>query len=261
MADLPDQTAQIERARALHALHVKGDPVVLFNIWDPGSAKIVAAAGARAIATGSWPVAAAFGYPDGEKIPLDIAMDNAKRIVAAVELPVTVDLEGGYGIEPTIVTQTVAGAILAGAAGFNFEDQVVGGSGLHDVSVQVERIAGAVAAVEDSGIPAFINARTDTFLKAKPDEHADLLDSAIERARAYEQAGAHGFFAPGLADEALIGRLVEAVSLPVNIIALPHVPPKKRLAELGVARISYGPVPWRRMAAWLENEARQAISE
>ena len=257
----PDQTTQIERALAFHALHVKGDPVVLFNIWDPGSAKIVAAARAKAIATGSWPVAAAFGYPDGEKIPLDIAMDNARRIVAAVELPVTVDLEGGYGIEPTIVTQTVASAIAAGAVGFNFEDQVVGGSGLHDVSVQVERIAGAVAAVAESAIPAFINARTDMFLQAKPDEHAGLLDSAIERARAYEQAGAHGFFAPGLADETLIGRLIEAVSLPVNIIALAHVPPKKRLAELGVARISYGPIPWRRMATWLENEARQAISE
>jgi 2-methylisocitrate lyase-like PEP mutase family enzyme len=258
---MSDQSQQIEHARTFHALHVKGDPVILFNIWDPGTAKIVAAAGAKAIATGSWPVAAAFGYPDGEKIPLDIAMDNARRIAAAVDLPVSIDLEGGYGIEPTIVTQTVSSAIAAGAVGFNFEDQVVGGSGLHDVSVQIERLAGAVAAAEESGVPAFINARTDMFLKAKPDEHAGLLDSAIERARAYEQAGAHGFFAPGLADEALIGRLTEAVSLPVNIIALPHVPPKKRLAELGVARISYGPVPWRRMAAWLENEARQAISE
>ena len=95
--------SQIEHARAFRALHIKGDPVVLFNIWDPGSAKIVAGAGAKAIATGSWPVAAAFGYADGEKIPLDLVLDNIRRIVASVDLPVTMDIEGGYGVEPEIV--------------------------------------------------------------------------------------------------------------------------------------------------------------
>lgn len=253
--------SQIEHARAFRALHIKGDPVVLFNIWDPGSAKIVAGAGAKAIATGSWPVAAAFGYADGEKIPLDLVLDNIRRIVASVDLPVTMDLEGGYGVEPEIVAKTVARAIEAGAVGFNFEDQIVGGSGLHDIDVQVRRIAAAVEAVNASGVPAHINARTDIFLKAKADQHGEkLVDQAIERAQAYEKAGATGFFAPGLGDEGLIGKLVKSVALPVNIIALPGVPPKQRLAELGVARISYGPVPWRRMAAWLENEARAAIS-
>jgi 2-methylisocitrate lyase-like PEP mutase family enzyme len=253
--------SQIEQARAFQALHIKGDPVVLFNIWDPGSAKIVAGAGAKAIATGSWPVAAAFGYADGEKIPLDLALDNIRRIVAAVDLPVTMDLEGGYGVEPETVAKTVARAIEAGAVGFNFEDQIVGGSGLHNIDVQVRRIAAAVEAVKASGVPAHINARTDIFLKAKSDQHdVKLVDQAIERAQAYEKAGATGFFAPGLLDEDLIGRLVESVALPVNIIAIPGAPPRQRLAELGVARISYGPVPWRKMAAWLENEARAAIS-
>lgn len=253
-------TDQASRARAFHALHVKGDPVVLFNIWDPGSAKIVAGAGAKALATGSSPVASAFGYADGEKIPLDLALDNIRRIAAAVDLPVTMDLEGGYGVAPEIVADTVARAIDAGAVGFNFEDQIVGGEGLHDVAFQAERIAAAVAAVKASGISAFVNARTDLFLKAKSDTHDNaLLDQAVARAEAYAGAGADGFFAPGLGDPGLIGKLVKAVALPVNIIALAHVPPREKLAELGVARISHGPVPWRKMAAWLEGEARAAM--
>ena len=254
-------TGQAERARTFHSLHVKGNPIVLYNAWDPGSAKIIEKAGAKVIATGSWPVAAAFGYADGEKIPLELALDNIKRIVAAVDLPVTMDLEGGYGVDPEFVARTVTLALRAGAIGFNFEDQIVGGSGLHDITVQVERIEAAAAAVKASGIPAFINARTDIFLKAKPDAHDDeLLDQAIERAQAYEKAGANGFFAPGLGDEGLIETLCKATALPVNIIALAHVPPRQRLAELGVARISHGPVPYRQMAEWLEAKARLAIS-
>ena len=146
-------TDQIERARTFHALHVKGNPIVLYNAWDPGSAKIVEKAGAKAIATGSWPVAAAFGYADGEKIPLELALDNIKRIVAAVDLPVTMDLEGGYGVEPEAVAQTVTRALQAGAIGFNFEDQIVGGTGLHDIAVQVKRIEAAAAAVKARAFP------------------------------------------------------------------------------------------------------------
>ncbi|WP_395450452.1 isocitrate lyase/phosphoenolpyruvate mutase family protein [Aminobacter sp. UC22_36] len=254
-------TSQIDKAKAFHALHVKGNPVVLYNAWDPGSAAIIAKAGAKAIATGSWPVAAAFGFADGEKIPLDLALDNIRRIVAAVELPVTMDLESGYGVEPAKVAMTVSRALEAGAIGFNFEDQVVGGTGLHELAFQAERIAAAAEAVKTSGIPAFINTRTDIFLKAKPDEHNDgHLDDAVERARAYAKAGAHGFFAPGVGDEKLIGRLCREVELPVNIMAFAYVPPKAKLAELGVGRVSYGPVPYRQMAEWLEAKARAAFA-
>ncbi|GAA2887318.1 isocitrate lyase/phosphoenolpyruvate mutase family protein [Aminobacter sp. P9b] len=253
-------TSQIDKANAFHALHVKGNPVVLYNAWDPGTAAIVAKAGAKAIATGSWPVAAAFGFADGEKIPLDVALDNIRRIVAAVDLPVTMDLEGGYGVVPEQVAKTVSRAIEAGAIGFNFEDQVVGGEGLHDTALQAERVAAAAGAIKASGVPAFLNARTDVFLKNKPDTHGEKhVDEAVERARAYAKAGAHGFFAPGLGDEKLIGRLCREAELPVNIIALAHVPPKAKLAELGVARISYGPVPYRQMAEWLEAKARAAF--
>ncbi len=254
-------TSQADKARAFHALHVKGDPVVLFNIWDPGTAKVVAGAGAKALATGSGPVAMAFGFADGEKIPRDLALDNIGRIAAATDLPLSADLEGGYGAAVEIVAETVSLAIEAGAIGFNFEDQVVGTADIYDIDVQVKRVAAAVAAARASGVPAFVNARTDLFLKTPRESHDDaLVDKAVARAKAYADAGADGFFAAGLADERLIGRLVEAVAVPVNIIAVAGVPPKATLASLGVARISYGPVPWRRMAAWLEAEAKAALA-
>lgn len=251
---------QVKKAESFQALHAKGSPVVLFNIWDPGSARAVADAGAKAIATGSWPVAAAHGYPDGEIIPLDMALDNARRIVAAVELPVSIDLEGCYGVAPDIVAETVAAALATGAVGINFEDQVVGGEGFHAIEDQVRRIAAARTAADALNVPAFINARTDLFLKTPAFGHDQaMLEAALERATAYEQAGASGFFAPGLADEELIARLCAGTALPVNILAKPGGPEKHRLAELGVARISHGPGPYRVMMAKLTEAAKEAL--
>lgn len=254
-------TDSMTKANVFKALHVKGDPLVLYNIWDAGTARIVAAAGAKAVATGSKPVASALGYEDGENVPLSLALENISRVVAAVDLPVTMDIEGGYGPRPEDVAATVGKVIAAGAVGYNLEDQVIGGSGLHETSAQATRIAAGVAAAREAGIPIFCNARTDLFLKTPRESHdAALVDQAVERAKAYADAGSDGFFAPGIADEALIGRLVEAIDVPVNIIALPGVPARRVLAGLGVARISWGPVPWRKMASWLEEEARAAIS-
>jgi len=233
---------------AFSALHIPGDPIILYNIWDAGSAEVVAKSGAKALATGSAPVAMAQGFDDGELIPLEMALDNIRRILAAVDLPVTMDLEGCYGVETNAVAKTVSQAITTGIVGFNFEDQIVGGKGLHDINTQVSRIESARNAANHDGLKPFINARTDIFLKAKPDTHSEaMLNEAIDRANAYEQAGADGYFAPGMADEKLIATLCEKINLPVNIIALPHVPPNHVLKELGVARISYGPVPYRQM--------------
>lgn len=250
-----------EKAAIFRTLHIKGHPVVLFNVWDPGSAKVVAAEGAKALATGSAPVAMANGYADGEKIPLELACENFKRIAKSTDLPVTMDLEGGYGADEKTITASVQAGLKAGAVGFNFEDQIVGGQGLYDIDTQVKRVAAVRRACENIGIAAFINARTDIFLKAKPDSHSDaMLDDAIVRARAYEKAGADGFFAPGLKDEAMIARLCSAIELPVNIIALPGTPPNEKLASLGVARISYGPVPYRAMMKSLGEAARLALA-
>lgn len=258
-------TGQVEKNAAFRALHRKGAPVILFNIWDPGSAKTVAGAGAKALATGSAPVAAAHGFADGEKIPFALMLDNLARIIGATDLPVTCDLEAGFGADEAALARSVAAVAGAGASGFNFEDQIIGTSDLRPVVEQAARVRAARKAADGvaGGVAGgvFLNARTDIFLKAPAAAHdAAMVDAAVERAKAYAGAGADGFFAPGLADPALIGRLCAAVELPVNIIALANVPPAPVLAELGVARISYGPVPYRRMSAWLEGEATAALS-
>lgn len=254
-------TSHAEKIATFRALHRKGAPVILYNIWDPGSAKTVAGAGARALATGSAPVAMAHGFADGEKIPFALMLDNLARIVAATDLPISCDLEAGFGADEAALSQSVAAAIGAGAVGFNFEDQIIGTSGLRPVAEQASRIRAARRAADGVAPGAFLNARTDIFLKTPVAEHnAAMVAAAAERAKTYAGAGADGFFAPGLADPDLIGRLCAAVDLPVNIIALPNVPPAPVLAGLGVARISYGPVPYRRMTAWLEGEAKAALS-
>lgn len=251
-------TAQTERARAFAALHVKGDPVILYNIWDAGSATVVAKAGARALATGSASVAGANGFTDAQGLPMDAALTNLERITAAVNLAVTLDFEGGYATDPAEVAANVARVAAAGGVGINFEDQVIGGEGLHGIADQSAKIAAIRAAL---GSDFFINARTDIFLKAGADTHdAAMVDAALERAHAYADAGASGFFAPGMKDEALIARLTEGTKLPVNIMDYPGVPAARRLAALGVARISHGPFPWRLAMKALEDGAKAAFA-
>jgi 2-methylisocitrate lyase-like PEP mutase family enzyme len=244
-----------DKYRAFAALHVKGDPLVLFNCWDAGSAAVIASAGAKALATGSWSVAEANGYRDGEQLPFDLVVANAARIVRATDLPVSIDIEGGYGAAPETVAASARSVADVGAIGCNFEDRVVAGEGLYPVAEQAARIAAMRAAV---GEAFFINARTDVFLSAPAETHDDgKLDDAIARAHAYADAGASGFFAPGLVDERLIERLVQASSLPVNIMMFPGVPDHARLASLGVARISHGPGPYRLAMAAVETAARE----
>jgi 2-methylisocitrate lyase-like PEP mutase family enzyme len=251
---------QAAKARAFKALHIAGNPLVLFNVWDAGTAKAVAASGAKALATGSWSVAAAHGFDDGEFMPFDLALANLERIVAASDLPVTIDLESGYGATPDDVGVTVARAIKAGAIGCNLEDSCCETGPLRDVLDQAARLKGARSAAETLGLSAFLNARTDVFLIAPAAEHEGLVAEAVARARAYADAGADGFFVPGLVNETLIARVVEQSSLPVNIMMTPSAPSAKRLAELGVARISHGPGPYRAMMKALEEAARAALS-
>jgi len=241
---------------AFAALHVPGDPVILYNIWDVGSALAVVAAGAKALATGSHPVADANGFPDGQNVPLDFALANARRIVDAVELPLTVDFEGAYSIDPEQGGSNVARLKETGAIGCNFEDQVIGGDGLHPLDLQARRIQAIRRAVGDD---FFINARTDLFLKTQIYDDA-LVDQAIERGKAFAEAGASGFFVPRLADPKQIERIVRDVPLPLNVIAFPGAPDKKLWAEAGVARISHGPFPHRALMKQFEEAARAAIN-
>jgi 2-methylisocitrate lyase-like PEP mutase family enzyme len=252
---------QIERANLLKNLHIKGDPLIVFNIWDAGSARAIQEIGAKVIATGSWAVAAAHGCDDGEKLSFDLALANLKRIIASVALPVTIDLEGGYGQSPNEVKEAVTKVIEAGAVGINFEDQIVGGEELYSIEDQCKRIKAVREAAEQASIPIFINARTDIFLKAAPANHNDChLEEAIRRACAYAESGASGFFAPGLSDAEQIKKLCERSPLPVNIMVLPYTPTSKQLAQLGVARISYGPGPYRQVMDVLKETGRKALS-
>lgn len=230
---------QSEKFRLFASLHVPGDPLILYNAWDAGSARVVAEAGARAIATGSASVAAAHGFSDAEGLPLELALANAERVVAAVDLPVTVDFEGGYALAPDDVAANMAKLARTGAIGCNFEDQIVGGEGLHPIDAQAKRIAATREAVGDD---FFLNARTDIFLKAR-DHDAAMVEEALERAAAYAGAGASGFFAPGLADLDLLARLCDASPLPVNFMAWPGSPSAAEVTAAGVARISHGPFP------------------
>ena len=251
---------QLEQANTFKALHVPGRPLVLFNIWDVGSAKAVAAGGARALATGSWSVAAANGFPDGERIPLDLCIANLRRIVDAVDLPVSLDLESGYGVDPAAVGEAFARAVQAGAIGCNIEDSFPDNGSLRETADQVARLKAARAAADGLGVPAFLNARTDVFFQAGSDRHDEgMVAAALERGRAYADAGADGLFVPGLVGERLIGLLVEGSPLPVNIMAGAATPPAARLAELGVARISHGPGPYRQAMRALEEAARAVL--
>jgi 2-methylisocitrate lyase-like PEP mutase family enzyme len=237
------------------ALHVPGNPVILYNIWDVGSALAVVAAGAKALATGSHPVADANGWPDGQVIPIDFALANAKRIVDSVELPVTIDFEGAYSADPEEGGTNVARLAATGAVGCNFEDQVIGGEGVHPLELQIRRIAAIRSAVGDQ---FFINARTDLYIQAK--EHDDaLVSEVIERGKAFADAGGSGFFVPRLADPRHIERIVREVPLPLNVVAFPGAPDKKVWAEAGIARISYGPFAHRALMKQLEEAARSAI--
>ncbi|MEO0500273.1 MAG: isocitrate lyase/phosphoenolpyruvate mutase family protein [Pseudomonadota bacterium] len=237
-------------------LHRKGDPVVLFNIWDAGSAQAVVKAGAQAVATGSASVAMAHGEADGERLALDLALANAARVVAAVDMPVTVDFEGGYAEAPDEVAANVARLAATGAAGLNFEDGRPGEGSIYPLEAQVERIAAARGA--DAGL--FLNARTDLFLNADAADHAGLVEDALARGAAYAEAGADGVFVPGLTAPDLIARICDGCSLPVNVMWMPGITGRSELAALGVARISHGPFPYLAAMKALEAAAAKALS-
>ena len=235
------------------ALHRPGDPVRLYNIWDVASAQAVAKGGALALATGSHALAESNGFPDGERIPFNLFLDCVRRIVHNVELPVSADFEGGFAVDAARVADHARYLAETGAVGCNFEDQEIGGPGLHPIAEQARR----VAAVVESGM--WVNARTDLFLRKliageNPNDRA-LLGEALERAHAYAEAGAHSFFVPGGSDLQLVADICSASPLPVNVIKGDAMD-LAAIAQAGVARISWGPRPWRWAMERLTEEAR-----
>ena len=222
------------RAATFHGLHDhRSRPLVLVNVWDAASARLVEDAGATAIATTSAGVAWSLGRPDGNTLTRAEAMDAVARIAASVSVPVTVDLESGYADDADGVARTVDAVLEAGAVGINIED-----GRLHPDAL-ADRIGAARRAAERAGVPLFVNARTDVHLAGLVDPERRLAET-LERARRYRGAGADGVFVPGVRDVQTIRALVESIDGPVNVMAGPGSPTVAELARLGVARISLG---------------------
>ena len=231
-------TSTAERATTLLALHTDPALLTLVNVWDVASARVVAQTeGTRAIATASHAIAAMYGYEDGEQIPRDLMLEAVGRVVDAVDLPVTADLEAGYGDG----AETVRRAIGLGVVGCNIEDQ------LKPVADCAAVVAAVMEAAAAEGVPDFVlNARTDAFLRAGDRDPHDVLADAIERGRAYLDAGAPVVFVPGRLDEDQVVALVEAFGQRrLTMLPVPGCPSLARLEELGVARASFGPFPQR----------------
>jgi len=232
-----------ERALLFKKLHRPGDPLILVNIWDAGSAKVVTERGVKALGTSSLALAESFGYADGENIPLRDFVRIVGRIAATSNLPLSVDVEGGYGQDTDAVEKCVLAVVEAGAVGITIEDGMLGGrrtvipAGLHRW-----RIKAARHAADRLRKSLFINARIDTYVSGLGG--AEAARETLRRAKIYRDAGADGIFVPGLSDPAVIERLVAEVALPINVLLTRKMPSVDVLGELGVARVSVGTAPF-----------------
>jgi 2-methylisocitrate lyase-like PEP mutase family enzyme len=222
-----------EKAAELLRLHTDPELLVVVNVWDVIGATVLAdVPGTKALATASHSIAATLGYPDGERIPVELMIDMIGRIAAAVDLPVSADLEAGYGD----AGETTRKAIGVGVVGANLEDQ------MKPLPDAVAAVAAVVKAGEAEGVPFVLNARTDAFLRAGDRDRAEVVADAVERGRAFLDAGAACVFVPGLLDEPTVTALVDGIGeRRVSVINVPGSLPQSRLAELGVARVSFGP--------------------
>ena len=237
--------AQKSKAEAFRRMHLQKPILVLPNAWDGASARIFEEAGFSAIATTSAGVAHTAGYADGQIIPLDDMITIVKWIVYSVEVPVTADMESGFGHEAGEVGETVRRIIETGAVGMNLEDTIHGGERkLYELPLAIARIRAAREAANAAGIPLVINARTDVFLLSIG-EKSSRFDHAVQRLNAYREAGADCLYPIGFFDTETIGRLAKAVNGPINIAGLPGAPPVSELERLGVARVSTASCPAR----------------
>ncbi len=232
-------SSRIEKAETFRRLHDGPEILVLPNAWDAGSAALLAAAGFPAIATTSAGIAFAHGLPDGEHIARDTMLEAVRRIAGRVSIPVTADMEAGYGASPEAVAETVGLTIQAGAVGINIEDGTGDAANpLLAPALAAERIGAARRAADAAGVPLVINARTDGFLAGTAGD--DVLADAVRRANAYRRAGADCVFVPFVTDTRIIATLVREIDGPINILAGPAGPSVPELKVLGVARVSIG---------------------
>jgi 2-methylisocitrate lyase-like PEP mutase family enzyme len=248
----PATEDHVARAELFHRLHHGPKPLRLVNAWDRFSARIFALAGAPAVATSSYAVALARGYPDGERIPWAVAREAVAEMVdAAGDIPVTADIEAGRGPAPSDVAATVDDVITAGAVGVNIEDKPPGSRGeLFTTEAQCDRLRAARAAAERRSLPLFINARCDVYFGARLAE-TERPRQLLERATAYAEAGASGVFVPGLTDLGILAGLCDTVGAVVNVMVCPGLPSVEALASAGVRRISQGGFSFLMTASYL----------
>ena len=252
---------QATKARQFTELHAKGDPIIIYNAWDGGSARAIASAGAKAIATGDHPVGFSHGYTndDFDGFTFESYLSTIKDIARAIDLPFSVDISNAFDLDDEGLRTRIKQLLEIGVIGINFEDRSEDTEqGLVSAEEHAARIKTIRAVADEAGIPLFINARTDLF--AIMENHEELLDEALARAEAYAAAGANGFFVPGLMNIELIKQLCERSPLPVNIIRLPGAPGTSELIDAGVSRISYGPVVQMAMTEWLQNKAKEVFT-
>jgi 2-methylisocitrate lyase-like PEP mutase family enzyme len=229
---------QIDKAQAFRKMHDRAAILLLPNAWDAGSARLFAQRGFAAVATTSGGVAWSLGYADGEAAPLEEVLAAIARITRVVAVPVTVDMETGYGATPAAVAATVRAVIAAGAIGINLEDGLPGHGPLRSCDEAAARIHAARVAAMAAGVPIVINARVDTWMQHDTRSDSVRLQEAVQRAHAYLAAGADGIYPIGLDDVTILAAFVQAVDAPINVAAGPTMPPLAELARLGIARVT-----------------------
>lgn len=249
---------QKERAEKLRAMHLSGPPLVFMNVWDVAGARIVENLGAPALATSSAAIANALGYPDGQKIAREEMLDVVRRICAAVKVPVTADMEAGYGSTAAAMADTAKALVASGAVGLNLEDTE--DDRFIPLDVAVAKIRAIRAAGQTAGVPLVINARTDVYLQPGCKESGDYAE-AVRRTRAFREAGADCVFLPGLLDIAVIKQLLRDSPGPINILALPKGPSLREFLDAGVRRISVGSGTFRAVMAMLQRIAAEAMQK
>jgi 2-methylisocitrate lyase-like PEP mutase family enzyme len=242
LKDEDTMSTQSEKAARFLRLHVPGNPIVLVNAWDAISARIVESAGYPALATTSAGIAFLEGYPDGQRISRAEMLAGIARVCRAVDVPVTADLESGYGETVEAAMATARGGIDAGAIGLNFEDGFEDQPRLIDMELQCERISAIRRVADERGVALVVNARTDVFLNGIGPE-AGRLDEALARGRRYREAGADCIFVPGVTDPSTIERLAHGIDAPLNILATAAAPSLAEMKRLGVARVILGARP------------------
>jgi 2-methylisocitrate lyase-like PEP mutase family enzyme len=250
-------TSYAEKVSRFHKLHQAPPILVLPNAWDVCSARIFSILGFEAIGTTSAGIANCLGFRDGENIPLDEMLLMIKRIVAAVDLPVTADFEAGYTDDLAELSKNIRSAIDMGVVGINLEDSFASG-GLRDSGLQAQKIKAVRAAASSAGVDLFINARIDTYLRGIG-EARDRLRDTLDRARTYKSAGANGIFVPGVTEEREIETLAKEIPAPVNVLAIADAPPVGVLEKLGIARVSVGSGPARACATLMQRIGTELI--